>query len=122
MKRVWNFSANVLHTLLRFFNLLEPDVPYMVLSLSKLAVWMTLGLTMYVVMTGSGLHEIGAALIANLGALGNYVYRRGKQVETRTGGYGLAPAPMMQDNFATPGLPDADPFETQSLDTFEGEP
>jgi hypothetical protein len=85
---LWKWARKVFKTVLRFFNLLEPDVPYMVLSLSKMSVWMTLGLTVYVVSTGSGLSEIGGALIANVGAIGNYAYRRRMQVHTRTGGYG----------------------------------
>jgi hypothetical protein len=87
---------------LRFANLLEPDRPYMVLSLSKLSVWLTLGLTVYVTVSGTGLAEMGAALIANMGAISNYAWRRKLQVETRTGGYA--------DNY-TDGMPISDIHE-----------
>jgi hypothetical protein len=87
LKATWKFLRKVVKTVLRFFNLLEPDVPYMVLSLSKMSVWMTLGLTIYVVVSGQGMTEIGAALLSNVGAVGNYAYRRKMQVNTRTGAY-----------------------------------
>lgn len=90
LKAAWKWLRKVVKTVLRFFNLLEPDVPYMVLSLSKLSVWLTLMLTVFVVYTERGMAELGSALIANIGAIGNYAYRRRMQVRTRTGGYGYS--------------------------------
>lgn len=84
----WKRARKVFKTVLRFFNLLEPDLPYMVLSLSKVSVWATLGLTVWVVVTGHGLAEVGAALLSNVGSIANYAYRRKVQVQTRTGAYG----------------------------------
>ena len=72
---------------LRFFNLLEPDVPYMVLSLSKVSMWMTLVLTAYVIGKGGSTAEVGGSLLSNMAAVGNYVYRRHVQVKTRKGAY-----------------------------------
>ncbi|SOB86776.1 hypothetical protein SAMN06297144_1885 [Sphingomonas guangdongensis] len=59
----------------------------MVLSLSKLSVYVTLGLSVYVVTGNNSTVEVASALMSNLGAIANYAYRRRKQVETGTGGY-----------------------------------
>jgi hypothetical protein len=104
---VWKWLRRVFKTVLRFLNLLEPDVPYMVLSLSKLSVWLTLVLTIYVVTTGQGMMEIGAALVANVGSIGNYMYRRSQQVRTRSGGYAYTagPDPLPTADFDEDQLP-----------------
>jgi hypothetical protein len=112
----WKWARKTFKTVLRFFNLLEPDLPYMVLSLSKLSVWMTLALTVYVVKTGMGMAEIGGALIANMGAFGNYAYRRKMQVNTRTGGYGSFEPEVDPSAFNMP-TSDIDPFQ-QEVDPF----
>jgi hypothetical protein len=110
-KRIWKASRSVL----RFFNLLEPDVPYMVLSLSKLSVWATMGMILYVVMSDKGSSDIIAALVANLGSVGNYAYRRHIQVKTKRGAFrdkdceeladsadGMGPPPDACDEPASP--------------------
>lgn len=87
LSRVYRVGRKAMRNTLRFANLLEPDLPYMVLSLSKMSVWLTLGLTIYVVKSGMGLEEIGGSLVANVGSLGNYAYRRRVQERSRRGGY-----------------------------------
>lgn len=85
---VWKFLRIAFKRFLRFFNLLEPDVPYMVLSLSKVSMWLTLGLTVYVMTKESTPVEVTGALLTNMAAIGNYVYRRHVQVKTQKGAYG----------------------------------
>lgn len=63
---------------LRFFNLLEPG--HMVLSLSKLAFWLTAGVLVYCLIA---LPDQISAVLGSLAAFGtatsNYAYRRHKQ-------------------------------------------
>lgn len=90
--KIRKMARNSLRDVLRFLNLLEPNVPYMVLSLSKLSVWASLGLTIYVVGSGQGTTEVAGALLTNIGSIGNYAYRRHVQHRTGTGAYGNLPA------------------------------
>ncbi len=86
-EKIYKGTRIVVRNVLRFFNLLEPDVPYMVLSVSKLSVWATLGLTLYVVGSGKGTDAVAGALLTNIGSVANYAYRRHVQVKTGTGAY-----------------------------------
>lgn len=76
----------------------------MVLSLSKLSVWFTFGLTGYVVASGCGMTEIGAALVANIGALAQYAYRRKLQARHGLGSFTPIPFESM------PTTPETEPF------------
>lgn len=87
VEKIYKGTRLVVRNVLRFFNLLEPDVPYMVLSVSKLSVWATLGLTIYVVGSGKGTDAVAGALLTNIGSVANYAYRRHVQVKTGTGAY-----------------------------------
>lgn len=91
IRTIYRHLRKAFRSILRFFNLLEPDVPYMVLSVSKLSVWATLFLTIYVVGKGMGNTEVAGALLANLGSISNYAYRRHVQVKTQTGAYSAEP-------------------------------
>lgn len=106
LKVTWKWLRRVFKTMLRFLNLLEPDVPYMVLSLSKISVWFTLGLMVYVVVTGKGMTEIGGALLGNIGSIANYAYRRRLQVHTRTGAYG---------NYVDPDYDETEPYPQSDI-------
>jgi hypothetical protein len=65
---------------LRFFNLLEPG--HMVLSLSKLAVWGTGALVLYVAFFhNDDLIALIGSVTSFSGSLGNYGYRRSKQYQ-----------------------------------------
>lgn len=77
-------DTNLIGRVLRFLNLLEPD--HMVLSLSKLAIWITFGLLGYVLFYQSEhLPSLLTALGALTGATGNYMYRRYTQVQQGSG-------------------------------------
>lgn len=75
---------------LRFFNLLEPN--HMVLSLSKLGVWASAALILYVLiwMPDKLLAVIGAVGTGTVTA-GNYAYRRSLQYANNESPYGEAP-------------------------------
>ncbi len=78
----------VIKWLARFFNILEPDVPYPVLSISKLSMWATLGLTIFMAIQNPSSAELAAALGAQVAATANYGFRRWVQMRTRKGSYG----------------------------------
>lgn len=81
-------DANLLGRCLRFLNLLEPG--HMVLSLSKLVMWITLGLLIYAIcLTPDNLLAVFGALGSLLGGTGNYMYRRYTQIQQ-----GVAPYPQ----------------------------
>ncbi len=73
---------------LRFINVLEPDVGYPVLSISKIAMWATLALTAWMVTAHpDDPGGLGAALVANVAAFGNYSFRRHVQFKAGRGSY-----------------------------------
>lgn len=69
------------------FNILEPDVPETILSISKIAMWVTLGLTVYIAVKNPSSAELAAALGAQVAATANYGYRRWIQKQTKRGAY-----------------------------------
>lgn len=70
-------------------NILEPDTPNgkPILSISKIAMWATLGLTIWIGIKNPTSAELAAALGAQVAATANYGFRRWMQVRTKTGGY-----------------------------------
>ena len=86
-KAVWEWLKSVLKWCGCFFNLLEPDVEYPVLSISKITMWSSLGLSFYVAINNPSGSEIAASLGTNLIAGANYAYRRHLQVKTKGGAY-----------------------------------
>lgn len=76
-------DANLLGRSLRFLNLLEPG--HLVLSLSKIAMWATLGLVGYsVVIQPDNILAVLGSLGALTGSTGNYMYRRYTQIQQGT--------------------------------------
>ncbi|MDO1559799.1 hypothetical protein Q0812_10215 [Brevundimonas sp. 2R-24] len=77
-----------LRFLCRLLNILEPDVGYPVLSISKLSMWATLCLTIFMAIKNPSSAELAAALGAQVAATANYGFRRWVQMKTRKGTYG----------------------------------
>lgn len=74
--------------LMRFFNILEPG--RIVLSISKIAMWLTLIACVYIAFTSPA--YFAAAVMAFGGSLLNYAYRRKKQYDA-----GVSPYPVDQN-------------------------
>jgi len=79
-------DANLFGRVLRFLNLLEPG--HMVLSLSKSAFWIAVGLVAYTLTVHP---EQLIAVLGSVGGLGltggNYAYRRYTQIQQGVGPY-----------------------------------
>ena len=71
----------------RLFNLLEPDVPYPVLSISKIAAWGTTFSTLYITIHNPQSEALAGSVAAQTAAMANYAYRRWVQYQTSTGAY-----------------------------------
>jgi len=96
-------GGNLFERILRFFNLLEPK--QMVLSVSKIAVYSTLGLVFYAVKAGPGNIELAMTALAGLGvSTVNYGYRRYMQYQEGNGPY---PTPAKTDQQPPDDVADA---------------
>lgn len=69
------------------FNIMEPDVPYPVLSISKISMWVTLGMTIWIGVHNPSSSELAASLGAQVAATANYGFRRWVQHKSKTGAY-----------------------------------
>lgn len=69
------------------FNILEPDVPQPILSISKLSMWVTLGMTVWIGINNPSSAELAASLGAQVAATANYGFRRWVQHKSKTGAY-----------------------------------
>ena len=71
----------------RLFNILEPDVGYPVLSISKIAAWGTTFSTIYITIHNPQSEALAGSVAAQTAAMANYAYRRWVQFKSGTGAY-----------------------------------
>lgn len=87
LKKIWQFFRLVLHWVFRFCNLLEPDVSYPVLSVSKLAAWGTLFSTIWITINNPQSEALAGSVAAQTVAMGNYAFRRWVQHKAKKGSF-----------------------------------
>jgi hypothetical protein len=87
IRAVWRWFTRVMAWLGCFLNLLEPEVDFPVLSISKISMWATLICTCWIAVHNPTGSEIATALGAQLAATGNYIFRRKLQADNKLAGY-----------------------------------
>lgn len=96
--------------LCRLLNILEPDVAYPVLSISKIAAWGTTFSTLYITIHNPQSEALAGSVAAQTAAMANYAYRRWVQLKSKTGAYATGslgeaaatPTPNAGDSDAEP--------------------
>lgn len=99
IKKIWQVLKIIVHWTMRLLNLLEPNVPFPVISISKLSMWATLFSTVYLVIYNPTSEALATSLGAQLAATANYGVRRWLQVKTKTGAY-ADPEPLPESDIS----------------------